>query len=484
MTLITTLLGLGYMLATTVIAIYSASFFILMAIYLLKRRQPPIAPDISDDDLLSVTLQLPIYNEQHVVDRLIDAMGNLDYPRDKLYIQVLDDSTDETTDLLRQKAEEWQAKGLHIDLIRRPNRVGYKAGAMAYGLTLSDTDCVGIFDADFVPAPDFLRRVMPHFNADPNVALVQTRWAHLNVDYNLLTRAQALAMDQHFAIEQVARSRGSLPMSMNGTGGIWRRRTIDEAGGWSADTLTEDLDLSYRAFLKGWRFRYVVDVAVPGEVPPQLTAYKVQQARWAKGSTQCFKKHLVPLLKSDLNPLQKALGVTHLGQYAIQPFVLLLFLLTPPILLTDMLLKLPLGPLGIAGLAPPIFMAMGQIALYKDWYRRLLYFPVLILIGTGMMLSNSRAVFEALTGSGGNVFKRTPKFRVVQRSDALASKRYAIRPDWTTIGELALGVYAVIGLVIAMLEFPAMMIYMVVYVLAFGLLSLWSLWQTWQLSKR
>jgi cellulose synthase/poly-beta-1,6-N-acetylglucosamine synthase-like glycosyltransferase len=472
------------MLAATVLAVYSASFFILMAIYFVKRSQPPVAPQVSDDELLSVTLQLPIYNEQHVVDRLIDAMGALDYPRDRLAIQVLDDSTDETTEVIRKKVEEWKARGLTIDLIRRPDRTGYKAGALAYGLALSDTDCVGIFDADFVPEPSFLRKVMPHFNTDPNVALVQTRWAHLNVDYNLLTRAQGLAIDQHFAIEQVARSRGRLPMSMNGTGGIWRRKVIDEAGGWTADTLTEDLDLSYRAFLKGWRFRYIVDVAVPGEVPPQLTAYKIQQARWAKGSTQCLKKHLGPLLRSDLNPLQKAMGVLHLGQYAIQPFVLLLFALTPPILLTGMLTRLPLQPLGIAGLIPPIYLATGQIVLYKDWPRRLVYFPVLVLLGTGMMLNNSRAVIEGWTGRGGNVFKRTPKFRVVQRGDTLASTRYAIRPDWTTIGELFLGLYATLGLVIALLRFPAMTLYMLVYVLAFGLLSLWSLWQTWQLSRQ
>jgi cellulose synthase/poly-beta-1,6-N-acetylglucosamine synthase-like glycosyltransferase len=483
LTLLIILLGLGYMLAATILAIYSGSFFLLMVIYLRTHQQPPVAPPASDDELLSVTLQLPVYNERHVVDRLIDAMGALDYPRDRLVVQVLDDSTDDTTDVLRQKVDEWQARGLHIDLIRRPDRTGYKAGALAYGLTRSDTDCVGIFDADFVPAPDFLRRVMPHFNADPNVALVQTRAAHLNVDYNLLTRAQALAIDQHFAIEQVARSRGNLPMAMNGTGGIWQRATLDDVGGWSSDTLTEDLDLSYRAFLKGWRFRYIVDVAVPGEVPPQLMAYKVQQARWAKGSTQCLKKHVGPLLRADLTPLQKTMGVLHLGQYAIQPFVLLLFILTPPILLTDLLARLPLGVLGIAGLAPPVIIAMGQIALYRDWPKRLLYFPVLTLITTGMMLSNSRAVIEGLFGRGENVFRRTPKFRVTRRGEALASTVYAIRPDWTTTGELLLGLYAVLGLIIALARFPAMVPYMTVYVLAFGLLSLWSLWQGWRLDK-
>lgn len=480
MSVVEALLGAGYMLAATVIAIYSASFFVLLAIYFLRRKQVPVAPDVPDCDLLSVTLQLPVYNERHVIDRLIDAIAALDYPREKLRVQVLDDSTDETTNMLRDKVDEWRAAGLDIALIRRPERVGFKAGALAYGLARCDTDCVGVFDADFVPAPDFLRRVMPHFNASPNVALVQTRWTHLNLDYNLLTRAQALAMDQHFAIEQVARSRSDLPMSMNGTGGVWRRVSIEEAGGWTSDTLTEDMDLSYRAFLKGWRFRYIVDVAVPGEVPPQLTAYKVQQSRWAKGSTQCLVKHTGALLHADLSPLQKAMGLLHLSQFAIQPFVLLLFLLTPPVLATGLLSQLPLAPLGIASLAPPIFLAMGQIALYSDWFRRLLYFPVLLLTGTGMMLNNSRAVFEAVTGKGGNTFKRTPKFRVVKRGDRLAGTRYLVQPDWTTVGELALGLYAIVGLAIAVNEAPAMIVYMVVYVSSFGMLSLGSLWQAWR----
>ncbi|NDJ75604.1 MAG: glycosyltransferase [Chloroflexi bacterium] len=479
----TVFLGASYVFASVVLALYSASFFLLIALYMLKRRQPPVAPQVPDVELLSVTLQLPVYNERLVVERLIDAVDALDYPRDKLVVQVIDDSTDDTTDILRDKVAAWQSTGLNIVLLRRPDRTGYKAGALAHGLTLTDTDCVGIFDADYVPAPDFLRRVMPHFNADPSVALVQTRAAHLNVDYNLLTRAQALAIDQHFAIEQVARSRGNLPMAMNGTGGIWRRETIDDAGGWSHDTLTEDLDLSYRAFLKGWRFRYIVDVAVPGEVPPQLMAYKVQQARWAKGSTQCLRKHARPLLRSNLTPLQKMMGLLHLGQYAIQPFVLLLFGLTPLVLLSGLLHRLPLGVLGIAGLAPPIIITMGQVALYQDWPRRLLYFPVLTLLTTGMMLNNSRAVLEGLWSRAPNEFKRTPKFHVVRRGEAWASTGYALRPDWTTVGEVLLGVYAVAGLVSAFIAFPPMVPYMVVYVVAFGLVAGWSLRQALRLSR-
>lgn len=478
------LLALGYLLASGAIAVYSGSFFILIALYLRTRRQPPTAPPVPDDELLSVTVQLPIFNERHVVERLLDAVGALDYPRDKLAVQVLDDSTDETTVLLRQKVSEWRRKGLSIELIRRPDRAGFKAGALAYGLARITTDCVAVFDADFIPAPDFLRRTMPHFNADPAVALVQSRWSHLNGDYNLLTRAQVLAIDQHFAVEQVARSRAGLPMAMNGTGGIWRREVIDDAGGWSADTLTEDLDLSYRAFLKGWRFRYVADVAVPGEVPPQLTAYKVQQARWAKGSTQCLRKHAGALLRSNLTLLQKWMGVLHLGQYAIQPFVLLLFLLTPPVLLTGLLARLPLGPLGIAGLAPPLIIALGQGALYPDWLRRLIYFPALMLLSTGMMLTNSRAVIEALTGVGNCTFVRTPKFRVVHRQDRPADFGYTIRPDWTTAGELALCAYAVMGLMIAAARFPVMIPYMTVYVIAFGYLAVSGLWQTREITRR
>lgn len=474
--MLVTVLGMVYFGAAAVLALYSGSFFIIIAIYLRTRRRTPVPPDVPDDDLLSVTLQLPVYNERHVIGRLIEAVGALDYPRDRLYIQVLDDSTDDTTSLLRQKVAQCRAAGLNITLIRRPDRAGYKAGALAYGLKRCHTECVGVFDADFIPAPDFLRRVMPHFNADPTIALVQTRWAHVNADYNLLTRAQTLALDQHFAVEQVARSRGGLPMSMNGTGGIWRRSAVDDVGGWSGETLTEDMDLSYRAFLKGWRFRYLVDVAVPGEIPPHLTAYKVQQARWAKGATQCLLKHAGPLLRSDLSSLQKIMGLLHLGQFAIQPFVLLLFVLTPPALFTGLLARLPLGPLGLAGFAPPLVIALGQIALYDNWPKRLFYLPVLTLLSTGMMLSNSRAVIEAFTGRGGSVFIRTPKFHAVRRGDSTHS-RYALRPDWTTAGEMVLGLYAAAGLAVALTTFPAMSFYMALYVVAFGFLALGSVWQ-------
>ena len=271
-------LGLGFLVASGIIALYSGSFFVLIALYLRTRHQPPTAPDVPDDELLSVTLQLPIFNERHVVERLIDAVGAIDYPRHKLVVQVLDDSTDETT-ACSAESERMAAQGLSIELIHRPDRSGYKAGRWPWAGASRRT--ASAFRRRFHPRPISAARA--HFNADPGVALVQSRLAHLNNSYNLLTRAQVLAIDQHFAVEQVARSRAGLPMAMNGTaasgGGGHPGR------GWLVGGhLTEDLDLSYRAFLKGWRFRYVVDVAVPGEVPPQAHRLQDQQARWAKVS--------------------------------------------------------------------------------------------------------------------------------------------------------------------------------------------------------
>ena len=234
MNLILDILAGVYIAAGLTLTAFVSTFGVLLIIYWLKYGKPPLAPQVTDDDLFSVTIQLPIYNEQYVAARLIDAACALDYPPDKFSVQILDDSTDETTAICRERAEFWQRKGVDCRLICRDNREGYKAGALAYGLAQIESDCVAIFDADFVPAPDFLRVVMPHFNSAPDVGLVQTRWAHLNMDYNWLTRAQAINIDGHFAIEQVARSRGRLPMSMNGTGGIWRAEAIHDAGGWSA----------------------------------------------------------------------------------------------------------------------------------------------------------------------------------------------------------------------------------------------------------
>ncbi len=475
--------ALLYIAAGVLLSIFVSTFGILLVIFLVKRRQRPQAPAVSDDELLSVTVQLPLYNEQYVAVRLIDAVCQMDYPRDKFRVQILDDSTDETTDLCREREAYWQSQGIDITLVRRPERVGYKAGALAYGLTLTDSACIAVFDADFVPPGDFLRQVMPFFNADENIALVQTRWAHLNLDYNWLTRAQAISIDGHFAIEQVARSRGYLPMSMNGTGGIWRVKAIEDAGGWSSKTLTEDLDLSYRALVKGWRFIYLVDVPVPGELPPQVAAWKIQQARWATGSTQCLLLHAGPLLRSRFPLWKKFMGLAHLSQYAVQPVIFMLFVLTPLLLLGGKFADLPdLRLIGIFGIIPPLLLVLGQTELYDNWPRNLLYFPVQFVSGAAIVLSNTIAVLKAFRLGTEQEFKRTPKFQVINRMDSWVGRSYTLHVDWTTMGELVLAGWALLGGILALQRVPPLAPYMFTYALSFSLFAYWNNYQTRRLT--
>lgn len=471
------------------LTLFLGNFGALLLIYGLTRHKSPTLPNVSDDQLLSVTVQLPIYNEAHVVDRLIDACANLDYPSGKLRIQILDDSTDETTDLVRAKIAEWQQKGIdYIELIRRPERKGYKAGALAYGLDHTDTDCIAVFDADFLPSTEFLRQTMPYFSDNEQLALIQTRWAHLNHGFNWLTRVQALSIDGHFAIEQVARNRGRLPMSMNGTGGIWRVQAIRDAGGWSSSTLTEDLDLSYRALMRGWDFLYLVDVPVPGELPPQLQAYKTQQARWATGSTECLIKHGIPLMRSPrFSPAKKFMGLMHLSQYLVQPMILLIFLLTPVLLMGDMFNEIPdLRVVGIFGTIPPLIMAISQVELYSgQGLQRMLYFPLQSMVGAGIVLSNSRAVLAAFHRPDiEREFKRTPKFRVVGQSQNWLSSNYTLKIDMLTIGELVLAAYAFFGFILALDGALWVAPYLLIYTISFLSFAMWNITQSWRLQQR
>ena len=468
-----------YVIAGLTLSVFVATFAVLLVIFFLQRKASPQAPDVSDEDLPSVTVQLPLFNEQYVAVRLIDAVCQMDYPLDKLHVQILDDSTDNTTDLCRERAEHWQSQGIKCELVLRDNREGYKAGALAYGLEQSDSECVAIFDADFVPPKDFLRRTMPHFRADEKIALVQTRWAHLNIGYNWLTRAQAINIDGHFAIEQVARSRGYLPMSMNGTGGIWRVKAIEDAGGWSAATLTEDLDLSYRALMKHWRFIYLVDVPVPGELPPQVAAWKIQQARWATGSTQCLLRHAFPLVRSHFSWWKKIMGLAHLSQYAVQLVIFILFILTPILLLGNKFDDLPdLRFIGIFGIIPPIVLVLGQTELYRKWYENLFFFPVQFVSGAAIVLSNTIAVIKAFNLNKIQEFKRTPKFRVTDDSDNWQGLNYVLRVDWTTVGELFLAAYAVFGGILALQRLPALAPYMFTYAFSFAAFAYWNYYQT------
>ncbi|GAB4314642.1 MAG: glycosyltransferase family 2 protein [Phototrophicales bacterium] len=469
-----------YLVCTILIVLFVSSYGVLLVIYLFTRNKAPALPPIND--LLSVTIQLPIYNEAHVAARLIDACARLDYPPNKLHIQILDDSTDETTDIIRTKVAELRTRGfMSITHLHRKNRHGFKAGALARGLREVTTDCIAVFDADFVPKPDFLQRTMPHFQANPKLALIQTRWSHLNWNANWLTRAQALNIDSHFVIEQVARSRGKLPMSMNGTGGIWRVQAIHDAGGWSASTLTEDLDLSYRAYMRGWDFLYLMDVDVPGELPPSVQAYKTQQARWATGSTQCLIYHASALIRHPhLTLLQKVMGLIHLAQYVIQPIILLVFLLTPLMLWGNAFKYLPnLTLLASVGIIPPLMIGLSQVELYKNPWQRLWAFPLQFITAVAIVLSNTKAVFRAFSKTK-HVFQRTPKYA----NTNWTKSHYHLPIDLTILGEIGLAIYALFGLIESLQTLPTFAPYMLSYAISFASFAGLNLYQTWRYTNK
>ncbi len=465
------LLSIIYVLCAVLLTLYAISTLILVALYLWSRMDHATPPSVQPGDWPSVVVQLPVFNEANVVRRLIDAVAALDYPRERLTIQVLDDSDDHTTALIQARVERHRAAGLDIQHLRRPVRQGYKAGALAYGLRYTQAEVIAVFDADFVPPPDFLRQTVPYLVADPRVGIVQARWGHLNADDSLLTRAQAMAIDTHFMIEQAARSRAGLLLSFAGSGGIWRRACIEDAGGWQDKTLTEDLDLSYRAQLRGWRCVFLPHVVVPGEIPPQVAAYKRQQARWAKGTTQCLRAHGPRLFHARLGAFPALMGLAHLCQYLPQPLVLVLLVLTLPLMLSGALRHLNISLLGVLGLAPLLAFAFSQRALYPWWPLRLLALPSLILLGAGVTLNNALAVFGALIGRP-NVFLRTPKFGQRQWQ----SSRYALLVDRGVLGEVALALYAAAG---AFLSFrhknPAALYFFATYALAAGSMALMTL---------
>jgi cellulose synthase/poly-beta-1,6-N-acetylglucosamine synthase-like glycosyltransferase len=438
-----------HLLLAVWLALYGAHALVLAVLYLRHRREGrPHPPPIAPTDLPPVTVQVPIYNERHVVERVIDSVAALDYPRDRLEIQILDDSDDETTRLARARAARHRERGVDVRVLRRPAREGFKAGALAWGLARARGTLVAIFDADFHPRPDFLRRTVPHFRADPALGMVQTRWSYLNDEYSPLTRAQRLALDGHFIVEQMGRSCAGLLMNFNGTGGVWRRDCIAEAGGWQPDTLSEDLDLSYRAQLAGWRCLYLPHVDSPAELPPQVAAFKRQQARWAQGSIQCLRKLAPALLHSSLTGTQKVMALLHLSNYLAHPLMIGLLLITLPLLLLPTAPQLRLGGLSLFCLAPPLVYALSERALHSDWPRRLRAFPLLTLIGMGIAWNNTRAVWRGLTRWGGT-FARTPKFQLLGKEGSWRNSIYRLRVDPSVFGEVFLSLYALGTAVVA-----------------------------------
>jgi cellulose synthase/poly-beta-1,6-N-acetylglucosamine synthase-like glycosyltransferase len=447
MTLPETLTLVLYFFVLSILAIYGWHRYYLVYLYMKHKDDvPPALPDLPDAELPPVTVQLPIYNEMYVADRLIDAVCDLDYPRDRLEIQVLDDSTDETREIAELAVRRHAARGFDIKYLHRVDRTGFKAGALEAGLRCARGEFVAIFDADFVPPVDFLRRTLPNFYADPRVGMVQARWGHINHDYSLLTKIQSILLDAHFVLEHGGRNRAGCFFNFNGTAGVWRREAIDSSGGWQHDTLTEDLDLSYRAQLAGWKFVFLPGVVSPAEVPVEMTSFKSQQHRWAKGSIQTCMKLLPTILRSKQPLKVKAEAFFHLtANFNYLLMSLLSVLMFPAMYVrynmgwTEMLLiDVPL--FAAATLSVCNFYVVAQRELYPDWRLRMKYLPFLMSIGIGLCVNNTRAVLEAIFGKQSE-FARTPKYGIERDSDEWVSKKYHQTVGVQPLIELALGLY-------------------------------------------
>lgn len=418
--------------------------------WLAKKLYRTELPKQRFDTLPTVTVQLPVYNEKFVVERLIAAVAGLDYPSDKLQIQVLDDSTDETRDIIARQVRKYREQGLWIDHIHRVDRQGFKAGALSDAMDKVRGDFIAIFDADFLPTPDFLMNSIHHL-ADPGVGMVQTRWSHLNRTYSLLTNVQAIMLDAHFAIEQVARFKFGAFFNFNGTAGIWRKTAIEASGGWQADTITEDLDLSYRAQLRGWKFTYLRDVKCPSELPINMNAFKSQQHRWAKGAIEVMKKTLVPLWKAPVPLRSKIEGSLHLTSNLSYMLMLIdsLFFLLPSIFIygeerLDLALRVDFPLLLLATFSHIYFFMVGQKLLFGKVRDKLLYVPLLLATSIGLSINNGRAVLEALLGHKSG-FVRTPKLgkAAIDKSvTAISKNAYAnVFSKWGDMVELGLSLF-------------------------------------------
>ncbi len=441
-----------YYLILGILAFYGLHRLMLIALYYRTRsRSVSRPPDPRQWPV--VTVQLPLFNERYVAERLIDAICALDYPRDRLEIQVLDDSTDDTVETVSKTVAAHRRRGIDIHHIRRHHRSGFKAGALAAGLDGARGSLLAVFDADFVPRGDFLKRTVPYF-ADPRVGMVQARWEHINRRYSLLTRIQAILLDGHFVIEHAARNLSGRLFNFNGTAGIWRREAILDAGGWEHDTLTEDLDLSYRAQLAHWQFVFLPDVTVPAELPVDINAFKGQQFRWAKGSIQTARKLLGRILRAPIPwkvKLEAFIHLTNNTSYLLMVFLSLLIF--PAMLLrrgTDVriLLMVDLPLFMGATVSVLVFYVVSQLAANPEWRRDLRHLPALMGLGIGLAINNSRAVIQGLLENGG-VFERTPKYSIEAGQDGWQGKRYKVRRNLAFMIEVTLAVYFIFCVVMA-----------------------------------
>jgi len=448
----------AYFLPAAILLIFGLNLYFTLALFL--RRLPAERRDaarlieearrrFTDRDFPLVVTQIPLYNEINVAERIIRAAVAMDYPSGRHHVQVLDDSTDDTRPLVDRVVHDLRSAGHSVSVVRRPNREGFKAGALQHGMAMAPADYFAIFDADFVPPVDFLRQTMSVLLMRPDVGVVQARWGHLNAGQSFVTRAQGIGIDAHFAVEQPARAWNNLFMNFNGTAGVWRRQAIEEAGGWEHDTLTEDMDLSYRSQLAGWKPFFLFDLVVPAELPDNINAFKAQQFRWAKGSTQTALKLLPRIFRSRVSWLAKIEAFFHMTHYFIHPLMVWVASLALPVMQftsfrysTGALVAL-FAMLVLSTAAPISLYVISQALLYKGGWRRLRYLPFLTSLGIGIAIANTRAVAEAVFGVD-SPFVRTPK-----RGDRV-THRYPVRVSMETLFELALGAYCFLAMFLFM----------------------------------
>jgi len=463
-----------YTFALVMVSVYGFHRYVLVFLYYRHRRKSPRAAG-RFEELPRVTIQLPMYNEEFVARRIVEKATEIDYPREKLQIQVLDDSTDGTCEIARQAVREAAERGFDIEYIRREDRTGFKAGALANGLKTAKGEFVTIFDADFVPDPQILRRSIHHF-VDPKVCVVQTRWDHLNREDSLLTRTQAIFLDGHFAIEHVARNRSQRFMSFNGTAGTWRLAAIRDAGGWQHDTLTEDLDLSYRAQLRGWKFVFLPELTAPAELPPEMSAFKAQQFRWTKGGAQTALKLLPKVLMSKAPLKVKVEAFFHLTCFTMHLYMMILVLLmfpamylrTVPLDAGFFRVAFDLSVFMMATLSASVFYIASQYELFRDWRSVLKFLPMLMALGVGMCVSNAKAVIEALIGRSSE-FVRTPKYGdkdLAASRGGLVKKRR--KHHWLPYVEFLFGLYVTMCAVISLTDAKYAMSTPFLVIFAFG----------------
>lgn len=484
MQIIVVLTSVFYFLAAFFIFAFSMVQLSLIYAYMRKQKNTPLQTEGKDENLPTVTVQLPLYNERYVAERLIDCVAELDYPAEKLLIQVLDDSTDDTAAIVANKVKEWQSRGINIQQVLREKRTGFKAGALAYGLEQSTSELVAIFDADFLPPRDFLRKTIPYFQ-NPKIGMVQTRWGHINESYSFLTRLQAFGLNGHFIVEQSGRNKAGSFINFNGTGGVWRRACIDEAGGWSADTLTEDLDLSFRAQMKGWEFHYAPEIVTPAELPVIMSAIKSQQYRWNKGGAETARKHLIGiLLHRRMSIKSKIHALFHLISSSVFVGLFITSVLSLPVLIFKESTPLLQLLVQLGGVFTIGFLSIGLMywisATKTSGAKKPLYywktFPLFIALCMGLSLHNSVAVIEGWLGVK-SPFIRTPKFNIQTKNESWAGNVYvasALTPSVLVEGILALYFLGGVAIALSMQEY-LFMIFMLLPMLGFFLVFSYSL---------